>query len=120
MSKKHVERQHARILVPGKINCRLAPAGYAQIIDISAGGAKLEHHGILKPGGMSRLVISHKKIDLQLLCKVVWSKVIGAKDTGGAKRELLCQSGVKFQGLNSEKEASLALLLESFASHARS
>jgi hypothetical protein len=119
MLKKNGERRHPRIPVPEGVKCRLAPAWSAQIIDISVGGARVEHHGLLKPGGLSRLVISHKKIDVELPCKVVWSKVVGAKEIGGTKRELLCQSGVKFQGLNSEKEASLTLLLESFASHAR-
>ncbi len=119
MHKKNGERQHPRIPVPGNVKCRFVPAWNVQLIDISLGGARLEHQGLLKPGGVSRLVISHTKIEVELPCKVVWSKVIGSKDVGGT-RELLCQSGVKFQGLNNEKEASLARLLESFASHARS
>lgn len=82
-----------------------------QFLDISLGGARLEHTIILRPGSSCYVRLPLPQDLVTIMGWVVWSTAVGrAEGSGGSG--LLYHSGVEFGTMAAETQARLAAFLE--------
>jgi hypothetical protein len=107
------KRRFARLTLSEPLTDQVTASHDVSILDVSLGGARVEHTMILRPGSACHLRLPIKGRTLLVVCTVVWSRAIGLADTtqGGG---LLYQSGLEFAHLNPETEAILAAFFEEF------
>jgi CheY-like chemotaxis protein len=100
-------RKDRRVALAEPIVAHLAAGHEAQVRDLSAGGVRLEHEGVLRPGEscLFRFVLSDEVFAFS--GRVVWSRAIGRAPSGRPR----CQSGVVFEGIPSAAKPLLAQLL---------
>lgn len=88
-------RRGPRIPLPpgvwGELNARLK----ARVLDLSSGGARLEHHGTLRPDHLYSLtlLLGAAEGPLRLPVRVVWSQVYQFEPGG----DMVYHSGVEFR-----------------------
>ncbi|MFQ5839682.1 MAG: PilZ domain-containing protein [Candidatus Methylomirabilales bacterium] len=110
---KEGTRRHPRWIVRGRLTGRIRATDTATLIDLSPGGAQIEHTSIVRPGTIATLTLPVKGRDLTLRCQVVWSRVHRPQVRGDRGRELIYRSGLQFLDL---PEASRRLLEKYLAS----
>jgi CheY-like chemotaxis protein len=102
-------RKHPRITLPGPIVARLSAGREGRIRDLSAGGLRLEHEGILWPQERCLLQFALNDELYTFSGRVIWSRAL---DPPGAGSGLGFQSGVVFEGIPGAAKPLLAQLLE--------
>jgi CheY-like chemotaxis protein len=100
-------RKHRRVTPAKPIVARFAVGHEAQVCDLSTGGVRLEHEGVLRPGVSCpfRFVLSDAVFTFS--GRVVWSRAIGQAPSGRPR----CQSGVVFEGIPAAAKPLLEQLL---------
>ena len=108
------QRRHARRLTLQKPISGGVQAGHdVQILDLSLGGARLEHTVLLRPGSTCFLRLPFKPRSLTVVGSVAWSQVVEqVAESPGSTTVLLYQSGLEFGSLGAEARARLTGFLE--------
>ncbi len=110
-SAKSVPRRHARLTFSEPVAGAVSPSYNVHILDLSLGGARLEHAIVLRPGISCYLRLRLNVSVLTVNCRVVWSKVVGREAKGPGGTGLTYHSGVQFDTLSGEAKAVLAAFL---------
>ncbi len=106
-----VSRRYARLTFsePG---AGAVSANYSvHILDLSLGGARLEHGIVLRPGTRCHFSFRLAASVLTVTCRVVWSKVVGRETGGPGGTGLTYHSGVQFDTLSRDAKAVLTAYL---------
>ncbi len=107
-----VRRKHARLTFSEPVTGAVTSSHEVHILDLSLGGARVEHTMILRPGSSCYLRLSLDERVLTVNCRLMWSRAVGRApgDQGGTG--LLFQSGVQFGALSREAQAVLEAYLD--------
>jgi hypothetical protein len=93
---KKDRRNHRRWVIGGRLVARIARMYEAFLIDISAGGALVEHANHVQPGSFSFLSLSLSQQEVGLKCKVVRSVVHRYSVNRAGERDLIYRTGLEF------------------------
>lgn len=105
------KRRFARLTLSEPLLDQVTASQDVAILDLSLGGARVEHTIILRPGSSCHLRVPLKTQHILVLCSIIWSRAIGRTDAtqGGA---LQYQSGLEFSQLSTEAQALLTAFIE--------
>lgn len=106
------KRRHARLTFAQPVQELLTATHEVRILDLSIGGARVEHTNILRPGGMCHLRLPLRNYRATLLCHVVWSKAVGRAEGETRGTGLLFHSGLQFTSVSSDAHALLSAYLD--------
>lgn len=106
------KRRYARLALKEPVSDQITTTYNVHILDVSLGGARVEHTSILRPGSACHLRLPLKPEALTVQCRVVWSKVIGRATGESRGTGLLYQSGLEFAGIPPGAQGALAAFLE--------
>ncbi len=81
------------------------------ILDIGITGAFVEHHGVFKTGGRSRLTFRWHGSDIEYLCEVIHTEVI-REGSGGS--DMVSHSGFRFVQAVGESDELLQDMMATF------
>lgn len=106
-------RRYRRWAVAGRLAARVGGIPHASLVDISLGGALVEHSNMMRPGTISFLTLSFDRQEEVLKCRVVRSEGhrYEARPTG--ERDLVYRSGLEFLA---PSESSVGLIERSIES----
>jgi hypothetical protein len=107
-------RQAPRIVIPGRLEARAQATLSVRLLDLSTGGARIEHLNLLRPGSPCRLELPPALGAPTVSAQVVWSRVLGAEPSPDGERRIRYQSGLTFVRVTAEQHAALTRLLEQF------
>ena len=116
MSSEHsTRRQHARLTFSEPVSAAVTSSHDVNILDLSLGGARVEHTIILRPGSSCYIRVPIRQRVLTVNCRIVWSKAISR--TGGETGEsgLLYHSGVQFGSMAQDTRTMLMAYLDNQA-----
>ena len=108
-----VRRKHARITFSELVTGAMTSSHDVNILDLSLGGARVEHTIILRPGSSCYLRLPLNQRVLTVNCRVIWSRAVDRGPREQGRMGLLFHSGVQFGGLSGETRASLEAYLSS-------
>ncbi len=92
-------RRHRRWDVGGRPAGRLDSVHQASVLDLSLGGARIEHaNGDLWPGTVTFLTLAAPGQEAGLKCRVVHSTVHRYEVLPNGERDLIYRSGLEFLG----------------------
>lgn len=111
MAELRPTRRHARFPVPEGISGSLVHTSNARLLNISKGGALVEHMGMARPGRISQLIIAYGGKQLRLPCSIAWSKIVRAVPRVEGDRELVYHTGIQFREDHPEADQPLEQLL---------
>ena len=111
MAELRPTRKHPRFPVPDGVSGSLIHTSNARLLNLSKGGALVEHMGMAQPGRRSQITIIHGGKQLRLPCSIAWSKIVRTVPRAEGDRELIYHTGVEFRGINPEIEHSIDQLL---------
>jgi hypothetical protein len=97
--------------VPDGVSGSLIHTSNARLLNISKGGALIEHMGIARPGRSSQMTIAYGGKQFRLPCAIAWSKIVRAVPRVEGDRELVYQTGVTFREDHPETDQPLEQLL---------
>ncbi len=105
------KRRYARLTLSEPMVDQVTASHDVAILDLSKGGARVEHTMMLRPGSACHLRLPIRTRSVMVVCNVVWSKAVGFADAsqGGG---VLYQSGLEFARLTMETQAILTAFLE--------
>jgi hypothetical protein len=95
---KRERRRHPRLFVARRVEAILAHLHVASLIDISAGGALIEHADPVRPGIASVLTLLVRGDRWGLNCRVVRSVVHRYQVGPTGERDLIYRTGLEFTG----------------------
>jgi len=95
---KTERRRHPRWVLRGRVAAHFAPQHDGSLINVSAGGALVEHAEVIRPGGLSLLTVLVPELKASLKCKVVRSVVHRYEVGPTGERELIYRTGLEFLG----------------------
>jgi hypothetical protein len=90
------KRRYPRFVVGGKSKGRLTTTYNAILINISLGGALVEHPDIVRPGTTAYMDIALQGKELRLKCRVTRSVVYRTQMLESGERELIYHTGLEF------------------------
>lgn len=91
-------RRHPRWALRGRFPARTSPIHEATLLDISTGGALIEHVNLVRPGTVSFLTLLLQQQEVGLKCLVVRSVVHRYEIGPTGERDLIYRTGLEFQG----------------------
>lgn len=97
-------RSHIRCRVLGQSAGRIAPNHKASLLDISHGGALIEHANLIRPGTISSLTLSAPKQEISLRCRVVRSLVYRRAVWPTGEQDHVYRTGLEFLGLSEDSQ----------------
>jgi PilZ domain len=83
-----------------------------RLVDLSLGGARIEHLGLLRPGFPCTVEFLATIEPLILVTDVVRCEVVGVERHPAGERHLRCESGLAFGEVTAAQEATLVRMLE--------
>ncbi len=89
-------RQRLRVKLPKSIWGFLGLRGHARVIDLSPGGAMIEHLEPRSPGESCVLGLRLAGVDLRLRTRIAWSQVHSAGKGPSGQAEIRFRSGLHF------------------------
>lgn len=95
--KTRSKRRYSRVTLPQPIGADVTARYEVRIMDLSLGGARLEHTTILRPGDRCYLRFQLTEQMMTITSKIVWSNVVGRAEGMGSA--LLFQTGLAFEGM---------------------
>ena len=101
------QRQHARFVVRGQVKGRVTSVYEAYILNISLGGALIEHAYVVRPGSSSSLDLDLQGKRLSLRCRVARSVVHRGELQPDGERALIYHTGLEF--IDAPKETRLMI-----------
>lgn len=109
------KRRHARLTFKEPVTGDVTASHDVHILDLSLGGARVEHTIILRPGSSCYLRLPLKEQVVTVMGRVVWSRAIGRATVNPSGTGLVYQSGVEFGALSPEANSLLEAFLEAQA-----
>ena len=105
------KRRYGRLTFKEPVGGDITASHEVQVLDLSLGGARLEHTIILRPGSSCYVRLPLRQELVTIMSRIVWSKAVGrAEGSGGSG--LLYHSGIEFGTLTAQTHALLAAFLE--------
>lgn len=101
-----IKRRFPRFAVLGKVGGKIVASYEATLVNLSLGGALVEHSSMVRPGSMSQLFLPHGTGEIQLTCRVVRSH-LSRRETHGPASMVVYQTGLEF--LNPPPDILVAL-----------
>jgi hypothetical protein len=114
MAKGQKQRRTPRFAVPGHLTLRARGTREVRLLDLSTGGARIEHLDGLRPGSPCELELPPALGVPPVSAQVAWSRVLAEPSPEGKWRACY-QSGLTFVGVTTRQWAALARSLERFA-----
>ena len=103
MGKKGPERRrNPRLVVGGDAEARVTAIYETSLVDISVGGALIEHAHIVRPGTMSYLILTLKGRDVSVACRAIRSLVHRPEMDPEGERTLVYRTGLEYVDLSDE------------------
>jgi len=106
-------RQHARLTFSAPVSGAITSSHIVNVLDLSLGGARVEHTIILRPGSSCYIRVPLSERVLTVNCRIVWSKAIGRTEGETGETGLLYHSGVQFGAMAQATRNQLAAYLQS-------
>lgn len=113
MSDYPTKRRHTRFVVGGKVRGRVTATYEAVLVNISLGGALIEHAHMVRPGTATHLVLTVGSKTISIPCKVVRSVARRTTVRPDGEREMIYQTGLQFSAVKDEDLHGLNELIES-------
>lgn len=101
-----VKRRFPRFTVLGKVAGRIIASHEATLLNLSLGGALIEHPSMVRPGSLSHLLIPTAKGDIQIHCRVARSSLVRQEQRGN-ETMVIYQTGLEFRNPSPEVLAAL-------------
>ena len=108
------KRRATRVQMRVPLHCRLHPIVDATIVDLSLGGAQMEHTVPVRPGGACELVIKEGGGEFRLLCRVLRSVIIRSP-FAMTSHEVRYRTGLEFMNLRPPQETFLNALIRRYS-----
>ena len=113
MAEKELRRRrHARLMLREPMRDPRSAQHEVRILELSLGGARVEHTAILRPGGVHRLHLPLGNRPVAIQCLVVWSEAKGRAKGEPRGAALRFHSGLEFRNLTPEVQALLTAFLQ--------
>ncbi|MGH7362802.1 MAG: PilZ domain-containing protein [Candidatus Methylomirabilales bacterium] len=109
-----IKRRFPRFTVVGKVDGKIVAAYEATLVNLSMGGALVEHSSMVRPGSMSHLLLPYGNGEIRLNCRVVRS-ALQRRESRGGDSVLIYQTGLEFLNPSPDTLAALEELIA--ASH---
>ena len=100
-----------RIKIKASVHSQVFAMLEARLVDLSPGGALLEHVEPVRPGGACELVIEEDPEDIRLRCRIVRSTLTQPAQAE-ASREIRYHTGVEFVDLKPAQNKILEALIQ--------
>ncbi len=107
-----VRRKYARLTFSEPVTGAVTSSHDVHILDLSLGGARVEHTVILRPGNSCYLRLPLDDRALTVNCRIIWSRAVGRANGEQGGTGLLFQSGVQFGSLSRDAQAMLEAYLD--------
>lgn len=107
MVKAADRRKRGRVNLQGALCGTLGLSAEVRVINLSLGGAMIEHRERLSPDQPCLLGLRLAGLDLRLRARVVWSRAHSAGRTLGGESEVSFRSGLQFTELPEGAEVHL-------------
>src|SRR5512138_94737 len=93
------QRRHARLTFAESATEQVTTTHAVQVLDVSLGGARVEHDVVLRPGSTChlRLPLAHNVITV--VCHVAWSRAVARADASTHGAGLLFHTGLEFSAM---------------------
>jgi hypothetical protein len=105
-------RRAARLIVPSHLGGVEMEPRLVRLLELSAGGARIEHSGHLHEGLVCFVALPPALGGVCLTGKVVWTRLRKGEQTFEGDKHVTYQSGLAFIGITPEQRAALAAALE--------
>ena len=111
-SEYSTRRQHARLTFSEPVSGAVTSSHAVHILDLSLGGARVEHTIILRPGSSCYIRVPISQSFLTVNCRIVWSKAISRTEGETGQTGLLYHSGVQFGSMAQDTRTMLMAYLD--------
>ena len=91
-----VKRRFPRFTVLGKVAGKIVATHEATLLNLSLGGALIEHPTMVRLGSLSQLMLPSAKGDIQIDCRVVRSMLV-RQERRGQDTLVIYQTGLEFR-----------------------
>jgi len=105
-------RQHSRLTFSEPVSGAVTSSHAVHILDLSLGGARVEHTIILRPGSSCYIRVPISQRVLTVNCRIVWSKAISRTEGEAGQTGLLYHSGVQFGSMAQDTRTMLTAYLD--------
>ncbi len=106
-------RKHPRVRVAGRTKGRVTAIYDAILLDISLGGALVEHSEPVRPGTASWLDLDLPGTRVRLRCRVVRSRVSRPEMQADGERALIYHTGLEFIDTSDDTQQALNDFIQS-------
>lgn len=89
-------RRYPRVVVGTKIKGQTHGIERGTVLNLSVGGALIEHAKIVRPGTILHLVLNLRQRETRVQCRVVWSVAHRAEEQPDGQQELIYHTGLEF------------------------
>jgi len=90
-----IKRRFPRFTVLGKVGGKIVASFEATLVNLSLGGALVEHSSMVRPGSVSQLMLPFGKGEIQITCRVVRS-ALNRRESRGQDSAIIYQTGLEF------------------------
>jgi len=101
-------RRHPRVKVGGKAHGKVNAIHNVSLLDISLGGALIEHAHVAQPGIVFDLFLTLLGRKMRLKCRVIRSTVHRSEAQAYGERKLFYRTGLEFVGASEETRQAIA------------
>lgn len=101
------KRRHIRCHVGKRLTGRIHSNDEAFILDISRGGALIEHTNLIRPGTLSFLTLSVDGYEVSLTCRVIRSALYRYEVRPTGEREHVYRTGLEFSAFSEDSRRLL-------------
>ena len=101
-----VKRRFPRFTVLGKVAGKIIATLEATLLNLSLGGALIEHPTMVRLGSLSQLLLPSAKGEIQVDCRVVRS-ILVRQERRGNETVVIYQTGLEFRNASPEILAAL-------------
>ena len=109
-----IKRRFPRFAVLGKVEGKIVASYEATLVNLSLGGALVEHSSMVRPGSMSQVLLPYGNGEILIACRVIRSH-LSRRETRGPASVVVYQTGLEFLNPSPDILAALEELLT--ASH---
>ncbi len=106
-------RQDPRVVVGDKTKGRINGIGEVSVLNLSPGGALIEHAEIVRPNTIAHLVLTLAGRETRVPCRVVWSAIHRAEVQPDGEQELIFRTGVEFPNPSEETRQAISDYIQS-------
>ncbi len=83
---------------------RINGIGEVSVLNLSLGGALIEHAEVIRPDTIHHLVLTLAGRQTRVRCRVIWSAIYRAEVQPDGEQELIFRTGVEFLGSSDETQ----------------